>query len=141
MLSGTERVVGKYDGLRDFLAARDGTVTELTMSFEEVEALVGALPASAREHRAWWANDSKVEAQAWRAAGWHVQSVNQNAGWVMFARGAVGGTRAVRQVTPPTGRAPQTPARSTPEATDADLSEATVQASLAAHLAGEGWTI
>jgi hypothetical protein len=138
-------VVGKYDGLRDFLAARDDALTELTMSFEEVEALIGTLPASAREHRAWWSNDSKVEAQAWRAAGWHVQSVNQNAGRVMFARGVLGGTRAARKVasTPAAGPAPRIPARSTPEATslDADLSEATVQALLVAHLAGEGWSI
>jgi hypothetical protein len=91
------RAVGKYDRLRDFLAARDDAVTELTMSFEEVGTLVGTLPPSARAHRAWWANDSKVQAQAWRAAGWHVQSVNQDVGRVVFVRGVVGGTHAARR--------------------------------------------
>lgn len=77
--------MGKYDPLRDYLAAAAGT--EVTMSFGELEELVGALPASARIHRAWWGNnDANVEARAWMAAGWHVRSVNQAAGRVVFTR-------------------------------------------------------
>jgi len=90
--------VGKYDPLRDHLAGRCGD--QARMTFAEVEELVGPLPESARNHRAWWANDNKVEALAWRAAGWHVESVNQSSGDVVFARGATGGTsRAGRTVT------------------------------------------
>ena len=62
--------MGKYDLLRDYLAGRRDGRLELTMTFGEVEDLVGPLPTSARVHRASWANDSKVDAQAWRAAGW-----------------------------------------------------------------------
>ena len=29
---------------------------------------------SAYKLRQWWANDSKVQGQAWRAAGWHVDA-------------------------------------------------------------------
>jgi hypothetical protein len=93
--SGTSRTdhqrsfVGKYDALRDYLASKAGD--EVRMTFSEVEELVGRLPNSARMHRAWWANDSKVEALAWRAAGWRVDSVNQLAELVVFARGAAGG--------------------------------------------------
>ncbi len=90
--------MGKYDPLRDYLAGRSGD--EARMTFTEVEQLVGPLPDSARNHRAWWANDNKVEALAWRAAGWHVASVNQTSGQVVFARGATGGTsRSGRIVT------------------------------------------
>jgi serine/threonine protein kinase len=78
--------MGKYDPLRDYLAARIGS--EVRMAFGDIEKLVGKLPASARKHRAWWANDSKVEAKAWRAAGWRVQSVHQTAEVVVFVRGA-----------------------------------------------------
>ena len=74
------------------------------MTFAEVEQLVGPLPDSARNHRAWWGNDSKVEALACRAAGWHVESVNQSSGQVVFARGATGGTsRSGHTMTGPRG--------------------------------------
>lgn len=90
--------MGKYDPLRDHLASRPGD--QARMTFAEVEELVGPLPASARNHRAWWGNDNKVEAVAWRAAGWHVESVNQASRHVVFARGATSGTsRAGRTVT------------------------------------------
>jgi uncharacterized protein DUF6884 len=82
--------MGKYDPLRDYLAGRSGD--EVRMTFSDVECLVGRLPASARDYRAWWANDSKVEAQAWRAAGWHVQSVNLAGETVVFAPSGGHGT-------------------------------------------------
>jgi hypothetical protein len=60
------------------------------MTFAEVEELVGHLPDSARLHRAWWSNSSHV-ARAWHDAGWHLRSVNQAAGQVVFVRGAISG--------------------------------------------------
>jgi hypothetical protein len=87
--------MGKYDPLRDYLAGRAGS--EVRMTFAEVEELVGPLPDSARIHRAWWANDSKVEALAWRAAGRRVESVNQTAELVVFVRATDKGlSRAVQ---------------------------------------------
>jgi hypothetical protein len=87
--------MGKYDPLREYLAGRSGR--EFRMTFGDIERLVGGLPSSARDYRAWWANDSKVEAQAWRAAGWHVQSVNLAGETVVFVRtsghGAAVGSR------------------------------------------------
>jgi hypothetical protein len=80
---------GKYGPLCDYLAARTGT--RVRMTFAEVEELVGRLPDSAHQHRAWWGNNgSTVEAQAWLDAGWHVASVNQAAAEVVFARGSTG---------------------------------------------------
>src|SRR5258708_35975149 len=75
------------------------------MTFGQLERLVGPLPDSAREHRAWWGNDDyKSQSIAWRAAGWHVASVNQSSGRVVFARGVEGGTPGPRQRTsPPAG--------------------------------------
>jgi hypothetical protein len=80
--------LGKYKPLRGFLAGLAGD--EEPMTFTQLEQLVGPLPDSAREHRAWWGNDDyKSQSQAWRAAGWHVASVNQSSGEVVFARGSM----------------------------------------------------
>ena len=62
--------MAKYDPLRDYLIAQPD---EVQLAFGDIEKLVGPLPESARTHRAWWANDSKVEALAWHAAGFRVQ--------------------------------------------------------------------
>ena len=90
--------MGKYEPLRGYLAGLAGD--EEPMTFTQLEQLVGPLPDSAREHRAWWGNDDyKSQSQAWRAAGWHVASVNQSSGEVVFARGVHGGTSKPRQGT------------------------------------------
>jgi hypothetical protein len=80
--------MSKYSPLRDHLASRPADVRELIMSFEQIEDLVGKLPRSAHVHRAWWANagDARVEAHAWRSAGWYVKSVDQTTKQVVFAR-------------------------------------------------------
>jgi KAP family P-loop domain len=90
--------MAKYDPLRDHLAACSDDVRELTMNFSEVEELVGKLPPSARVHREWWANtvDSRVEARAWREAGWRVASVDQTAEHVTFVRISVVDDAGVR---------------------------------------------
>lgn len=90
--------MAKYQPLADHLAALPPDQSTVTMSFREVAAIVGGLPPSAYRIRQWWANDSKVEARAWRSAGWHVDAlgVEFNAETVRFARGKVGGTRARR---------------------------------------------
>jgi hypothetical protein len=61
----------------------------VTLTFEKIEALIGdKLPASARRHLNWWANDatSHVQSQQWLAAGWRVFSVNLSAETVIFER-------------------------------------------------------
>jgi hypothetical protein len=77
----------KYDALRDTLLAFDETAT--TMTFSEVAELVGPLPQSAWRHQAWWANEaagSHVQARSWLSAGFRVDGVDQNNGWVRFRR-------------------------------------------------------
>jgi hypothetical protein len=90
--------MGKYDALADHLSSVPNDLRSITLSFADINRIVGGLPPSAYELRQWWANDSKVEARAWRSAGWHVDrgGVDLNAHTVRFARGRVGGTRARR---------------------------------------------
>jgi hypothetical protein len=92
------RMTSKYDALASHLEGVDPQVRVLTISFAEIDRIVGGLPPSARRLRQWWGNDSKPEARAWCRAGWHVDAlgVDFNAETVRFARGKVGGTRARR---------------------------------------------
>lgn len=88
--------MAKYDALAKYVAAIPSTQQTKTMSFAQIADLVGGLPPTAYRLRQFWANDSKVEARAWRSAGWHVDEagVDFSAETVRFARGKVGGTRA-----------------------------------------------
>lgn len=93
------RVGGKHGPLRDYLAGQSGS--QVRMTFAEVADLVGPLPSSARLHQAWWANGSLVQAQAWRDAGWHVESVDQAAEQVTFAGGRAGHAGHAAQIGTP----------------------------------------
>lgn len=76
---------GKYGPLQQHLAGL--TASSVSMSFSEVAELVGGLPASASNHRAWWSNESgdrPTQARAWMDAGWRVAEVNLTAERVRF---------------------------------------------------------
>jgi Holliday junction resolvase-like predicted endonuclease len=130
--------VAKYDPLRDHLAALTGR-GQVRMTFAEVERLVGALPASARQHQAWWSNNSKVEATAWRSAGWHVAGFNLTEEWVVFEPGGVGGSRGARQLAVRTQASIPGVAKAAGPAVE--RREADVQADVVRHLTDSGWTI
>jgi hypothetical protein len=59
-----------YDPLRDYLKGL--TLSEVILSFTDIEKIIGrALPGSA-EHPQWWANQvagGRPQREAWRAAG------------------------------------------------------------------------
>jgi hypothetical protein len=82
--------MSKYDALRVYLAARGRAGDTIRMSFAEVASVLGtALPRSALEHRAWWANqtdtDGRAQAAAWTDAGFRVAALDQSpGGWVEF---------------------------------------------------------
>jgi hypothetical protein len=77
--------VAKYEPLFEHLCrAGDGP---LEMTFNQIDALVGALPASARTHRSWWANETRgrhMQAAAWVNAGREVGAVDLRAQTVSF---------------------------------------------------------
>jgi hypothetical protein len=77
--------MSKYSKLRDYL--RDSTEQRTTLSFAEIERIVGApLPESARVHREWWANGGHSHAVAWLEAGFRVDGVEFGGSLVSFAR-------------------------------------------------------
>lgn len=74
--------MGKYDDLGLFFADLDGTEIELT--FDEIEELIGSgLPTSARRHAAWWSN-AQYHA-VWSEHGWRA-SPKLGSGLVRFRR-------------------------------------------------------
>jgi hypothetical protein len=80
-------MASKYDRLRGYLNVRSGPVL---VTFKEIEKILGGpLPASARKHRAWWANEAgdsrHVQSRAWLGCGRKVVNVNMTAERVEFS--------------------------------------------------------
>lgn len=64
--------MGKYDPLRDYL--RRQRVSELELSFAEIERRLGSMLPNRAEHPTWWCRaadlkDTQVQTEAWREAG------------------------------------------------------------------------
>lgn len=77
----------KYHPLYAYLQAQPAD--EVTLGFGEIERLLdAALPASARDSRAWWSNRSQgaVQAQAWMSAGYHQVALDLDAEQVTFRK-------------------------------------------------------
>ena len=76
----------KYDPLYHHLVNSPETV--ISLSFAEIERILGfALPASARRHQAWWANEREgthSHARSWLEASYGTQGVDLNAQTVRF---------------------------------------------------------
>ena len=80
---------GKYGRLYAHL--RGLSYAEWRASFGELEAILGfELPASARLHRPWWANQGAggghSQAFAWGAAGWETAEVDMDAETLLLRR-------------------------------------------------------
>ncbi|MGE5550802.1 MAG: hypothetical protein ACM3ZC_09765 [Bacteroidota bacterium] len=75
MLYEAENALGKYEPLGRFLKA--STKEEETLTYKQIEAILhDTLPESAYQLSAWWANENThVQAEAWREAGWKVAKV------------------------------------------------------------------
>ena len=87
--AATGSVRGKYALLYRHLIAMEGSVWHT--SFNEVETILGFdLPASARRHPAWWANQEsgRSHALAWQVAGWRTRNLNLPTETVTFERAA-----------------------------------------------------
>ena len=81
------KVGSKYYPL--FLILQQAAGAPVTLSFAQIEALLGtSLPGSARTRAGWWSNRSKgaVQAAAWMDAGYHVNSVDLAAQTVQFGK-------------------------------------------------------
>lgn len=69
----------RYARLAIWLGKQPGKTKEVQLKFDDIEAIIGGeLPPSARQHRAWWANEtvSHVQSMQWLDAGWRVSYIN-----------------------------------------------------------------
>ncbi len=83
--------MGKYDPLRRFLEVAAPDVPEITLSFRQIEQILGdALPYTARHQVSWWANELRSgthpQSSSWLDAGWEVDTVERDPEWVRFRR-------------------------------------------------------
>lgn len=80
--------MAKYDPLFRHLVIADAT-KPVEMTFDDIERLVGPLPASATKFSAWWNNEqpdtTHVQALAWLNAGREVELVDRAARRVRFS--------------------------------------------------------
>jgi len=64
--------MAKYDPLRTHLESNGDAI--VTLAFATISRIVGGLPRSAYDYRAWWSNDRStprhVQARAWTGAGY-----------------------------------------------------------------------
>lgn len=82
-------VGGRYAALADWLQSQPGRIDTIQLTFNQVEEIIETdLPASARNHRAWWANDSvgHSHSQLWLEAGWRTTYINLTEGKITFSR-------------------------------------------------------
>ena len=83
--------MAKYDPLEHYLIHTDDALHEVTLSFAQIEAIIGAdLPPDAyNPNGTWWrnTNDAKrPQAKAWLTAGWKIAASDQQGKWVRFIR-------------------------------------------------------
>lgn len=79
----------RYAALADYLQSLPGSKDAVELTFNEIEQIIQAdLPASARNHRAWWSYDdtSHSHSQQWLEAGWKTGYTNIAAGRITFVR-------------------------------------------------------
>ena len=78
----------KYRALQTFLASTPES--EVTLTFPQVEEIIGApLPRTATQ-RQWWANRwEQSQARAWLGAGWQTRMVQVRDRRVTFRRGGI----------------------------------------------------
>lgn len=74
----------KYYPLFEYLQQQPNSGL-LELSFAEINGILGdKLPASAKSTRAWWANSQTIQGQAWQDAGWLIDDVDFENGYVIF---------------------------------------------------------
>jgi hypothetical protein len=78
----------KYGGLTGHLKFRGAFTSVVKLSFARIDGLIGSnLPMAAYREDAWWSNSaSSVHAKSWLDAGWEVQEVNLQEGFVVFKK-------------------------------------------------------
>ncbi|WEK50077.1 MAG: hypothetical protein P0Y66_20815 [Candidatus Kaistia colombiensis] len=78
--------MSKYDPLAHFLER--SAASEIWMTFEEIEGILGFPLPPSQTHRAWWSNNASnnVMTKAWLAAGYETEQVDIEGRKLVFRR-------------------------------------------------------
>lgn len=81
-------IMSKYDPFKEFLDGIDIEESEIKISFDDIESIMGtSLPKTARTDRTWWANTMRSNhAKSWLMPGWKVDKVKLDQKVVLFTR-------------------------------------------------------
>lgn len=84
----SRRSFSKYEALKRYLQYRAAFTNVVKLSFAKMDGVMGDnLPMSAFRNEKWWSNSqSSVHAKAWLDAGWKMQEVNLEEGYVVFQK-------------------------------------------------------
>ena len=82
------RSISKYDSLKRYLKFRASFTNIVKLSFAKMDGIIGDnLPMNAFRSEKWWSNSaSSIHAKAWLDAGWRMQEVNLEEGYVVFRK-------------------------------------------------------
>ncbi len=81
------RSISKYEALKRYLKYRAAFTNVVKLSFAKMDGIMGDnLPMSAFRNEKWWSNSPSVHAKAWLDAGWKMQEVNLEQGYVVFQK-------------------------------------------------------
>jgi hypothetical protein len=82
------RHTSKYERLTIHLKYRAAFTKTVKLSFARIDGLIkDNLPMEAYKSREWWSNDGKnSQSKAWLKAGWEVQEVNLEEGFVILKK-------------------------------------------------------
>jgi hypothetical protein len=80
-----------YEALFAYFSGFLPEITEMKLTFTQIERILGrSLPPTAWHYRTWWEHPGELrqppQVQAWTAAGWRVEMVDQHNGWAWFKR-------------------------------------------------------
>lgn len=94
--------VSKYARLTSYLRFRGAFTDSVKLGLARIDGIIGEnLPMSAYRSEKWWDNlSSSPHAKGWLEAGWEVDEVNLNEGYVVFKR--------VRKIASKRRRTPET---------------------------------
>jgi hypothetical protein len=84
----SRRSFSKYEALKRYLKYRAAFTNVVKLSFAKMDGVIGDnLPMSAFRNEKWWSNSqTSVHAKAWLDAGWKMQEVNLEEGYVVFRK-------------------------------------------------------
>ncbi len=93
------RSISKYEGFKRYLNFRAAFTNVVKISFKKMDGIIrDNLPMSAFRNKKWWKNSSSsVHAKAWLDAGWRMQEVNLEEGYVVFQKAKNAQTRSRRK--------------------------------------------